>query len=64
MADLVGGTPAGLGFRTGLTYISVMLRMRKKATSGLPSMPARRGLALDLCDLEDLVLLQQRSDPA
>jgi hypothetical protein len=47
-----------------VTYISVMLRMRKKATSGLPSMPARRGLTLDLCDLEDLVLLQQRSDPA
>jgi hypothetical protein len=41
MADLVGGTPAGLGIREGLTYIPGMLRKHSKPPAGFPpSMPA------------------------
>jgi hypothetical protein len=54
MADLVNGTPAGLGFRIGVTYIPAHVAYASKPPAGLPTtVPARRGLTLDLCDLED-----------
>jgi hypothetical protein len=56
MADLVGGTAAGLGFRPGLTYILGMLRMRKKPPADLPNVNAGEPWsAMDLADLDELL---------
>jgi hypothetical protein len=52
---------SGLGFRARLTYILVMLRMRKKPPEGLPTINAGKPWSADdLADLEGL-LHDQRS---